>query len=190
MNLRLFAAALALAVAPVAFAADDENPYKKAKVGDFATYKMTTKIGGLNVEGVVTQEVTAKDDKEATVKTSGKVNGMDIPATDVKIDLTKPYDPTKANGNLPQGAEVKVEKLKDGTEKLKVAGKDYDTKWETYKMNVKAQGMEFATEMKVWQSKELSIPMLKMEMTAEVAGQKMEIFMELTETGSKPADKK
>ncbi|HVK07829.1 MAG TPA: hypothetical protein VM597_03525 [Gemmataceae bacterium] len=187
MNLRLFAAALALAAAPVAFAADDDNPYKKAKVGDFSTYKMTTKIGGLNVEGTMTQEVTAKDDKEATVKTTGKVNGMDIPPNEVKIDLTKPYDPTKATGNLPQGANVQVEKLKDGKEKVKVAGKEYDSVWETYKMKVNAMGMMIETDMKVWQAKELSIPMLKMEMTAEVMGQKMEVAMELTETGNKPA---
>ena len=189
MNLRLFAAALALAAAPTAFAADDDNPYKKAKVGDFSTYKMTTKIGGLNVDGTVTQEVTANDGKEATVKTSGKVNGMDIPANEVKIDLTKPYDPTKATGNLPPGANVQVEKLKDGKEKVKVAGKEYDSTWETYKMKVNHMGMAFETEMKVWQSKELAIPMLKMEMTAEVAGQKMEVAMELTETGNKPAEK-
>src|SRR5262245_57824374 len=52
MKARLFAAVLAIAVAPfVARAADEENPYKKAKVGDFATYKMTTKAMGFNVEG-------------------------------------------------------------------------------------------------------------------------------------------
>jgi hypothetical protein len=187
MNLRLLAAALALAAAPVAFAADDENPYKKAKVGDFSTYKMTTKVAGANIEGTMTQEVTAKDDKEATVRTSGKVSGTDIPPNDVKIDLTKPYDPTKATGPLPPGANVQVEKLKDGKEKIKVAGKEYDATWETYKMKVTQAGMSFEAEMKVWQSKEVAIPILKMEMNAEVQGQKMEVAMEMTETGNKPA---
>src|SRR5262245_7099681 len=43
MKARLFAAMLAIAATPfMARAADEENPYKKAKVGDFATYKMTT----------------------------------------------------------------------------------------------------------------------------------------------------
>jgi hypothetical protein len=187
MNLRLLAAALTLAAAPVAFAADDENPYKKAKVGDFSTYKMTTKVPGGSVEGTMTQEVTAKDDKEATVRTSGKVSGTDIPPNDVKIDLTKPYDPTKATGPLPPGANVQVEKLKDGKEKIKVAGKEYDATWETYKMKITSGGMSFDAEMKVWQSKELAIPILKMEMTGEVQGMKMEVAMELTETGTKPA---
>jgi hypothetical protein len=189
MRARLFAVVLALVAAPFAFAADEENPYKKAKVGDFATYKMTTKVAGLNIEGSVTQSVTAKDDKEVTVETTGKVNGMDIPAQSQKIDLTKPFDPTKA-GNLPANTEVKVEKLKDGTEKVKVGSKEYSTKWETFKMKMKAMGMEFEAEMKVWQAKDLAIPMVKMEMTADVMGQKMEVAMELTETGSKEPEKK
>jgi hypothetical protein len=187
MNVRLLAAAVALVFAPFASAADEENPYKKAKIGDFAAYKMTTKVAGLNIEGTVTQTVTAKDDKEVKIETTGKVNGMDIPAQSQTIDLTKPFDPTKA-GNLPAGSDVKVEKLKDGTEKVKVGTKEYATKWETYKMKMKAMNMEFEAEMKVWQTKDLNIPMVKMEMTADVMGNKMEVLMELTETGNKPAD--
>jgi len=188
MKARLLAAALALLCAPFAIAAEEENPYKKTKIGDYASYKMTTKVAGLNIEGTVKQIVTAKDDKEVTIKTEGKVNGMDIPAQEQKIDLTKPFDPTKA-GNLPAGTEVKVEKLKDGTEKVKVGGKEYETKWETYKMNMKAMGMEFEANMKVWQTKELNIPMVKMEMTADVMGNKMEVAMELTETGNEAPKK-
>src|SRR6478672_10808346 len=93
MKVRLFAAVLAVAAAPfVARAADEENPYKKAKVGDFATYKMTTKAMGFNVEGTVTQTVVEKDEKEVTIELGGKFMGMDIPATKQKIDLTKPFD--------------------------------------------------------------------------------------------------
>ncbi|MBO0698143.1 MAG: hypothetical protein J2P46_07100 [Zavarzinella sp.] len=182
MKVRLFAPLLALAVAPFALGADEENPYKKAKVGDYATYKMTTKVMGLNVEGSVTQTVTAKDDKEATVKTTVKANGMEFPAQEQKIDLTKPFDPTKVGSNLPPGAQI--EKVKDGTEKVKVGGKEYDTKWETYKMKLNAGGMAFEADMKVWQAKDLAIPMVKMEMTAEVMNQKMEMLMELETTGS------
>lgn len=190
MKARLFAVVLAFVAAPFAIAADEENPYKKAKVGDFATYKMTTKIAGLNIEGTVTQTVTAKDDKEATIETTANVNGMEQPAQKQTIDLTKPFDVTKA-GNLPAGAQVKVEKLKDGTEKVKVGGKEYASKWETYKLKMSAMGMDFEADMKVWQSKDLNIPMVKMEMTAEVMGNKMEVAMELSETGNKePAKKK
>ena len=189
MKVRAFALAIAVLAAPLAYAADEENPYKKSKVGDFANYKMVTKVAGLNIEGTVMQQVIAKDDKEVTIETTGKVNGMDIPAQKQTIDLSKPFDPTKA-GNLPAGTDVKVEKLKDGTEKIKVGGKEYETKWETFKMKMKAMGMEFEADMKVWQTKSINIPMVKMEMSADVMGNKMEVAMELTESGNKEPEKK
>jgi hypothetical protein len=190
MKVRLFAAVLAIAAAPfVARAADEENPYKKAKLGDFATYKMTTKVMGLNLEGTITQTIVAKDDKEVTIEVGGKVMGMDIPPQKQKIDLTKPFDPSKASGPLPPGTEAKVEKLKDGKEKVKVGSKEYDTKWETFKMKMKAGGMDIEADMKVWQAAELNIPVVKMEMTTEVSGQKMEMQMEMTEMGNKEPKK-
>jgi hypothetical protein len=183
MKVRLLAALL-VAVAPLAArAADEENPYKKVKVGEFATYKMTTKAAGQTFEGTVTQTVTAKDDKEATLKVTGKVNGMDIPAQEQKIDLTKPYDPTKSA--VPPGTDAKVEKLKEGKEKIKAGGKEYDCKWETYKVTGKAMGIEMTSEVKVWQAKDMPLQLVKMEMNAEFAGMKMEITMELSESGSK-----
>jgi hypothetical protein len=189
MNSRFFAVALALAVAPFAVAADEENPYKKSKVGDFATYKMVTKVLGMNIEGTVTQTVIAKDDKEVTVKTTGSAGDMEFQPQEQKIDLTKPFDPTKA-GKLPPGTDVKVEKLKDGTDKLKIGDKEYSTKWETFKMKMKQMDVEFEAEMKVWQAKELNIPVVKMEMSADVAGNRMEVTMELTATGNKEPEKK
>jgi len=192
MKVRLFAAVLAIAAAPfVARAADEENPYKKAKVGDFATYKMTTTLAmGLKLEGTITQTVVSKNDKEVEIEVAGKVMGMDIPVQKQKIDITKPFDPTKAGANVPPGAQVNVEKLKDGKEKLKVGSKEYETKWETYKMKMKAGGMDIEADMKVWQAAELTIPMVKMEMNMEVSGQKMEMQMEMTESGNKEPAKK
>jgi hypothetical protein len=182
MRVRL-CAALLVAVAPLAArSADEENPYKKVKVGDFATYKITTKFGGATIEGTSTQRVTAKDDKEVTIKVTIKGNGLEN-SVEQKIDLTKPYDPTKAG--LPPGADVKMEKLKDGTEKVRAAGKEYDCKWETYKISGKAMGVELTGEVKVWQSKDLPLQVVKMESTAEIMNNKIESAMELTESGSK-----
>lgn len=179
----------ALCLVPVAVrAADDENPYKNAKVGDFAAYKMTTKVAGLNIEGTVLQTVTEKTDKEATVKVTGTVNFMgnkkDIPEQTQKIDLTKPFDPTKG-GNIPGAADAKVEKLKEGKEKVKVGDKEYDTAWTTYKVKTKAMGQDIDADMKVWTAKNVPSGVVKMSMTAKFAGQDMEMVMELTETGSK-----
>ena len=72
-----------------------DNPYKNVKVGDFATYKLKVKAGTVELDVVTTQTVTAKTDKEVTVKVTATVNGMDAPATEQKIDLTKPFDPTR-----------------------------------------------------------------------------------------------
>jgi hypothetical protein len=56
----------------------DENPYRNAKIGDFANYKMTTKIGENAIEGVMKQVVTAKDDTTVTVKTTISAMGLDL----------------------------------------------------------------------------------------------------------------
>src|SRR5262245_60611778 len=112
MTLRLLAAALAVAVAPLAAsAADDDHPYKNVKVGDYVTYKLTMKIAGMDATGTVTQTVASKTDKEAKVKTTGKISvlGMeiDIPASEAAVDLTKPFDPSQVNGaGLPAGTDV------------------------------------------------------------------------------------
>jgi hypothetical protein len=186
MLVRLLAA-LALAAAPAAArAADEENPYKDAKVGDYSAYKMTTKVAGLAINGTMRQEVIAKTDKEATVKVTGSVdfmgNKMDIPAQEQKIDLTKPFDPA-ASGGIPGGADAKIEKVKDGKEKVKVGGKEYDATWTTYKAKMKQMGQEIDADLKVWSAK--GVPLVKMTMDAKFAGQAMEMVLELTETGSK-----
>lgn len=185
MKMRMIAAALALAVAPAGRAADEENPYKKAKVGDYVTFKMATKISGVTLEGTVTQTVVAKDDKEATIELTGKVNNTDIPPQKQTIDLTKPYNPSASTG-LPAGVAAKVEKVKDGKEKVKLGTKDYDTTWETYKVKLNAAGTDFDAELRVWQDKSLALPMVKMEMSATVMDNPINVTMELTDTGNRP----
>jgi len=188
MPLRLLAAA-AVCLSPLAArAADDDHPYKNVKVGDYATYKTTTKYAGQTITGTVTQSVTAKSDKEATVRGTVKftVAGTDTdgPPTELKIDLTKPYDPTKAPG-LPPNSELKVEKGKDGKEKVKVGGKEYDATWTAYAVKGKLMGQDIDAEIKAWMAKDAPMGLVKMEMTGTAAGQKIEMTMELAETGNK-----
>jgi hypothetical protein len=184
MTARLALAALALAAFSLAATAADDHPYKNVKVGDYVTYKLTVKVGDFNLDGTTTQTVTAKSDKEVTVKVTAKVGGMDAPSQEQKIDLTKPYDPTKG-ANLPPGSDAKVEKLKEGKEKVKVGGKEYDCTWTTYKMTAKAMGVEFSGDIKVWAAKEVPMGTAKMEMTADIQGMKMTMNMELSESGNK-----
>jgi hypothetical protein len=187
--LRSFVAVLALAVASIAArAADEENPYKNTKVGDYAVYTLTTKSAGITADGTATQTITAKSDKEATVKITIVVKVGDkevkVPDQEVKIDLTKPYDPTQT-ANLPAGTEAKAEKDKEGKEKIKVAGKEYDATWTTYKTNVKAMGLEIKGETKVWTAKDVPLGVLKTVMTSDFGGQKSEVTIELKESGNK-----
>ena len=187
MTVRMIVAALTFCLAPIAVrAADNEdfNPYKNTKVGDFATYKLNIKVGPLTIAGTTTQTITAKTDKEATVKVVSTVNGMESPPQTQMIDLTKPYDPTKASG-LPQGVEATVEKLKSGNEKIKAVGKEYESTWTTYKIKAKAMGMDVNADCKVWMSKDIALGVAKMEMTATVMNQQMEMTLELTEAGNK-----
>lgn len=187
MRTRLLAL-LVVAAAPLSARAQDDNPYKDAKVGDFATFKMTMKVGGGEVTGTVTSKVTAKTEKEATVEASGKMAGTDIPPTTQKIDLTKPFDPTKVGNQIPGGGEAKVEKLKDGKEKLKVGDKTVETTWTTYKVSAKAMGADIDAETKVWMSKDIPLGMAKMEMNAKVniGGMSMDMVMtmELEKSGN------
>ena len=191
MTVRLFAAVLAVCCAPLAArAADEENPYKNTKVGDYATYKMSMKVANFTIAGTTTQSVTAKSEKEATVKTTGSFelmgNKQEIPEQEQKIDLTKPFDPTKVGGGgLPPGVAVNVEKGKEGKEKIKVGGKEYDCTWTTYTVKGKDNGQDITADVKAWMSKEMPLGMIKMEMTADVAKMKMEMTMELTESGNK-----
>ena len=80
-------AVFALCLAPVALrAADDDNPYKNVKVGDYATYKMKVSVGPLALDGTTTQTITAKTEKEAKVKVTASVNGMEAPAQEQTVD--------------------------------------------------------------------------------------------------------
>jgi hypothetical protein len=193
MKIRSLAAALALGLAGLtARAADPDNPFKDAKVGDYATYAMTSKLGKLTSSGTVTQTVVKKSDKEVTIRVTGKATDptgkeVDIPAQEQTVDLTKPYDPAKV-ANLPAGFNVKVEKGKEGKEKVKAGGKEYDATWTDYKVKAEAMGQKIDADMKVWMAKNVPGGMVKMNVTSEVAGQKLEMTMDLKETGNK--DKK
>lgn len=187
MRTRLLAVALAFCVAPFAIqAADEENPFKSATKGDFATYKMKVKVGQYEIDGTTTQTVLEKTDKEAKVKVTANVNGQETPAQEVPIDLTKPYDPTKVGGGpIPAGTELTTTKVADGKEKLKLGNKDYETTWTTYKLVGKAGTTDIKADMKVWQAKEVPLGCVKAEITGLIGTAEAKLTLELTEAGNK-----
>src|SRR5262249_12286890 len=83
----------------------------------------------------------------------------------VKIDLTKPHDPIGIaalsnyhNFGTFKEKDLKAEKLGEGKEKLKVGGKEYDTRWTHMKYTIKVTypGLgerRYVILAKIWVSK-------------------------------------
>jgi hypothetical protein len=154
------AAVLFISLTSVGPGAEGENAYRDAKVGDWVEYqsKMTAD-GGFDQEGNTKITVVARDDKELTyeVLASLGVNGKTLvaPTQTLKTDLTKSYDAISAL-NLKQN-NVKIEKLGEGKEKLKVAGKEYDTTWTRLRSTATQPEVTVVTDYKMWFCKDVPV---------------------------------
>jgi hypothetical protein len=148
-------AAMLLCFAPAIQGADDANPYRNAKVGDWVEYKLT----GQNMEGSTRMTVVSKDDKELSfeVEASYSVMGnkMVAPVQRMKIDLTKAYEAISA-ANL-KARNVTIEKLGEGTEKLKARGKAYETKWTTLRATATVNETTIVMDYKMWFCKDVPL---------------------------------
>ena len=198
-----FATLILCSTSLTAHTADENHPLRNAKVGDYATYKIRTTFDGSDISGHLTQTVTSKSDKEIVLTQSGKITSPGHieqripPGQEVKIDLTKPYDPTKFAGNPSTMSDVKIERLKEGKEKVIVGGKEYDANWTTYRLkgkvitglDVRETKIDFTSEVKVWMSKDFSLGPLRTETTSDILGKKVESIHELIESGNKPPRK-
>lgn len=172
-------AILLIGLASVAYGADD-NPFRKAKVGDWAEYKMT----GPNVAGTTKMTIVAKDDKEVTYEVTAKFSAFGrettAPVQKIKVDLTKSYDPVMA-ANLKQN-NVKIEKVGEGSEKIQAAGKEFDAKWTKLKATTTVNNVPIVSEFKMWFSKDVPVSgLIKMESTTAA----FTTTVELVGSGSK-----
>jgi hypothetical protein len=159
-------------------AEEGENPFRKATVGEFVAYKMSTKIGDMAIDGTMKQSITAKTDKEVTVKTTGMLLGNALPAQEEKIDLTKAYDPVKAA--ITGKNKGKFEKTSEGKEKVKLGEKTYECTWVKGKVVAEAAGLKIESDVQMWFSPTIPLGGLaKMEMKSNLA----DITMEFTESG-------
>lgn len=182
MSMRLLSTAFAALVLPGLAAAQakkapEEHPYAKVKVGDWVTYAMVTESMNVKFESTSTSRVAAKDDKSVTLKMGGKTTFMgmttDIPESEIKIDLTQPYEANPIPKDKKD--DTKVEQVGEGKEKLKVGGKEYDTTWTKTKVTSKVDGKESVIESTVWISKDVPMAMVKMESKFEGGFSKMEV---------------
>jgi hypothetical protein len=153
---------------------EKENPFKKAKVGDWIEYRMT----GPNMEGKTKMTITSKDDKEVAYDIESKVsfNGKEVtgPVQKQKIDLTKSYDPVVA-ANL-KAKNATLEKEGEGNEKIKVGNKEYETKWTKLKSTTTFNNVTVVSDYKMWFSKDVPLSgMVKMETTVSNIATKVEL---------------
>jgi hypothetical protein len=157
-------------------AADEEDPYKKAKVSDWIEYKMT---GTNNIEGKTKMTVVAKDDKELTFEITGTFSFMGketaIPVQKQKIDLTKSYDPIVA-ANL-KGSGVKIDKVGEGKEKLKVGDKEFDTKWTKLKATTTVNNVTVVNDYQMWFAANVPLSgLVRMDTTSPGFTSKLELI--------------
>jgi hypothetical protein len=180
---RFLSAALVLVFVPLTVRAGDakENPFKKAKVGDWVSYKTIASFGGNELEGSTKQTVSAKDDDTVTLKITGKFGDKEIPAQEVKVDLTKPFNPQSLFSMGKKNPKAKVEKAGEGKEELKVGGKTYDCKWSKSKITTEFMGNEMTSDLKVWTATNVPLAgMVKMEIKSDKGG----FTLELTGSGN------
>jgi hypothetical protein len=166
---------LFITVAICVSAQEAEQPLKRAKVGDYAVFKMS----GAGVNGTSKQEVTAVTDKEVTIRFTSTVNGIEQKPTEQKIDFTKKADPAVEAANRKK---FKIVDTGKGQETLKIDGKDYQCDWRSSMATATQNGMDIVTESKLWMSKDAPVfGLVKTE--SKTFGQVT--VVELTEAGSK-----
>jgi hypothetical protein len=158
-----------------AWAADGENPFKNAHVGDWVEYQMV----GPGMDGKTKMTIVAKDEKEVTYEITAKVSFMGkemvAPVQKQKVDLTKPYDAI-ASANMAAN-NTKIEKLGEGTQKLKIGQKEYDTKWTELKSTTDVNGMMIVSNYKMWFAKNVPVSgLVRMETSVANTTTKVEII--------------
>ena len=150
-----------------------DHPLKKAKVGDYVVYTNTTSEKGVTESTSVKKTVVAIGEKDVTVRMEITAGGKSVEKKNIKIALTKPYDPIAEMTDPGQ----KWEKIGAGKEKIKIGAKTYDCTWISGK-GTDAEKIE--GEFKIWTDKSMPFGVIKMEMkSADFA-----LRHELTESGS------
>ncbi|HYG73535.1 MAG TPA: hypothetical protein VEK08_00780 [Planctomycetota bacterium] len=130
--------------------AEEENPLKKAKVGDWIEWTTSSKFGGFAMEGGMKQTVKAKTDADVTLEIANKTPAGDV-KQEIKINLNEKYDPRKQDPN----AEFK--ETGKGEETITVGGKSLKTTWTSYETTSNAGGQKMTIKGKAWVSPEVPL---------------------------------
>jgi hypothetical protein len=157
-------AVLAFCLVSGASRAEDENPYKNAKVGDWAKYKMAIKAGGTAMESEQKQTVTARTETEVTIEMVMVMGGKENKAT-FTVKLNEKFEPYKM-----KNVETEVKEGASGSEALTINGKSVDTKWKELEVINKLQGTEMKSKVKLWFSPDVKLGLAKMESDSGAMG--------------------
>lgn len=156
--------------------AEDENPYKTAKVGDWVEWTTSMKGDAFSFDGGMKQTVINKTDSEVTVEVAMKTPAGEV-KQQMKINLNEKYDPRKPVGD----SEATVKELEKGEETVTVAGKTLKTTWTKYEVTTKKGPLTSMTG-KAWVSKDVPLGgMVKAEQDLKGFGKQI---MELKDFGS------
>lgn len=173
-----FLAAVILALAGTCLGAawqDAENPYRKAKVGDWVEY--TAEFGGQTM--TMRQTVTAKTDKVAKVKTEMKIGTNAMPGTEFEIPLDKPLDPKhfQSMGTQRGNPKAKVKELERKPDTIKAAGKEFQATLYKMQSEVDFNGQTLTSTVTVWVSPDAPLSgMVKLQVETPMMPQPM-VFM-------------
>src|SRR3954470_8126876 len=186
--LRPMLAALTLTAATAFSARAADHPFKNVKVGDSTTFTSELKSDGSVYTGETTQTVTAKTDTVVTIKLAGfrETKGMkfDLGSREIKIDITKPFDPQKF-ADFPFGGDPKLEPGKESNEKIKIGGKEYNCTVMTYSMTSTTPAEKYTSQIKVWTSKDVPMGVVRMTMVGMPSGEKSSMTLEWNSAGGK-----
>lgn len=172
---------LSLVAGQVARAADEqvENPayksWKAQKVGTTVTLESSSAVAGQTFKTEITQKLVEVTPEAATVEVATKIAIAGAPPQQPqKVKIPAKVDKGQATpGQLPPG--VKGEMKDKGTEKVKVAGKEYTCK--VYEFTGESNGIK--TTGKSWTSDEIPGGMVKLESTSNVGGNDAKTTMEV-----------
>ncbi len=171
---------LLLSLTSIPWAKAEDNPFKTAKEGDWAEYKVAAISMGSPLDTKLKWTVAANDGMNVTLKATVIEGKIDVPGPEIKIDLSKAYNPASTAG-LPAEAISTIDKVETGKEKIKVGGKEHDCTWTKYKVTGSVMGMDTESELKVWTSKDAPLSgMVKLEMK----NKHVEFAAELTGSGA------
>jgi hypothetical protein len=146
-------------------AAEMENPYAKASVGDWAQYKMTMNMGGMAMEMENKQTIVKKTAEEITVEIAAKAQGMEMPKQTKTFKINEKFNPF--DQQIPGG---KVKQTATGEETLTVGGKEYKTTWTEVEITSQMGDHPVTIKAKVWSSGDVPVGGI-VKMTSDMPGQ-------------------